>query len=276
MGEPKTPEGEGPVEPSPAPAPPSPPKPQDPKPIPPIFGATPGDRHELKMVDVVPPAILNLAQFDDKAVRDTLQRYLEQGSGFRLEVPCRDGTPNLKMLESIARRHDLGFVHTPLAQMRLTKSRWKTSYLLHVENITPAELVDLLRQVHVKDKKTAKTPDELLFRDLVVSKLTSLDRKELIDLSGVDLLDNAVGPLGVDLRTPIANQTADQLALALAPKNGPAPQVSPSKDEPSRFALTFAYNIAQLPPKAEVQRYLATRKPLQPGGLQIVLVFRIP
>jgi hypothetical protein len=228
------------------------------------------------MVDVVPPAILNLTQFDDKDVRDTLRRYLEQGSGFRLEIPCRDGTPNLKMLESIAGRHDLGLVHTPLAQIRLNKSQWQTSYLLYVENITPAEVVGLLHQLRVKDQKTAKNPNELLFRDLVVSKLTSFDRKELIDLTGVDLIDHSVGPLGVDLRTPIADQTADQLALALAQKNGPAPRASPSRDEPSRFALSFAYNIAQLAPKAEVQRYLATRKPLQPGTLQIVLVFRIP
>lgn len=275
MGEPDKPDGDTPVDPEPSPAPPKPPKVQDPKPVGPIFGATPGDRHELKMVDVVPPAILNFQQLDEKETRNTLQRYLEQGTGFRLEIPCRDGTANMKLLENIAGRHDLGFIHTPLAQMRLTKSQWKTSYLLYMENVTPTELVGLLHQLQMKDKKNAKKPGDALFKDLVVSKLTSFDRKELVDLSGVDLLDNSVGPLGVDLRTPLPDQTADQLALSLTRKNGAAPRASPARDEPSRFALTFAYNIAQLAPKAEVQRYLASRQALQPGGLQVVLVFRM-
>ena len=104
--------------------------------------------------------------------------------------------------------------------------------------------------------------------------MTERDHKELSDLLGVDPVQTQpskeTGPLGVDPRKPVSDQTAAQLAAALA-----APGKPGAKQGTEHAMLAMPYNPVR--PKhdsAEIKRFLDERKPLRTGALQVLLVLR--
>ena len=221
----------------------------------------------------VKPVILKLHDLDQDATRKKLNDELAQDTGFRLELPCDNGTRSCDRLLAVCKEQKIAVLIDQKAQQRLKAPQVKTNYVLYLENVTPEELARLVEQLGADDKKAgAKKSTEARFDRLVVTRLTKRDYKELSDLLGIDPskveAPKATGPLGTDLRKPLSEQTADQVAKSLEGNKSAAPAAA-------QQALALAYNPV-LPPKnsPEVKRFLDSRKPPLPGTVRAIIVLR--
>jgi hypothetical protein len=264
-------------DPQPGPKPPAPPA------VVPKPDAVLTDRNmemfQLAEVKVALPVALSVRDLEKDTARRKLFDELRKDSAFRLELPCRDGTRAFERLEAICKARRVGLHIDGAAQFRLKKAQWRTNYVVYLEGLTPDEWAGLLRQLNQHDAKSARKPTERQFDGLVITRLTPRDHKELADLMGLDPTRTSpkpTGPLGIDLHKPLSEQTAAQVAQALAGQGGGRPQPGkPKAKAPEHVALVMAYNpVRPRPGSPEVKRFLESRKPTRPGTIQVLLVLR--
>lgn len=223
----------------------------------------------------VKPVIVKLHDLDQDEPRKKLSDELTKDSGFRMELPCDNGTRAFDRLKLVCKEQKIDVQIDQKAQQRLKTPQAKTNYVLYIENVTPEELGRLIQQLGAEDKKAAaKKPSEAHFVSMVVTRLTKRDYKELSDLLGVDPskveAPKATGPFGTNLSKPLADQTAEEVAKALE-GNKTAPKTASEVQQ----ALVLAYNPV-LPPKnsPEVKHFLDSRKPAKPGTVRAIIVLR--
>src|SRR5207248_1840287 len=105
------------------------------------------------------------------------------------------------------------------------KPRLRTNYLFYVEDLTPAELGRVLGRLGGPEDTQfdRKRPAAGQFAgsdyNVVLTRMTADHRKVLSAYLGADprqVKALPAGPLGVDLRKPLSEQTADQVVGALA------------------------------------------------------------
>jgi hypothetical protein len=260
---------------------PSTPKPDDPAPpdpgpmkddLGPALTDRAMERFELeKVVGAAKPVIVKLHDLDQADPRKRLNDELAQSNGFRLELPCDNGTRAFDRLQAACKDQKIGLLIDQKAQQRLKATQYKTNYVLYIENVTAEELSRLVQQLGADDKKAAaKKANDAQFDRLVVTRLTKRDYEELAKLLGVDPSKvEPIGPLGTDLRRPFPEQTAEQIGKALEGEN------SKSKSADGRQALVLAYNPV-VPPKnsPEVKRFLDGRKPGRADTVRVIIVLR--
>ncbi len=237
------------------------------------------DRLETFHFDRVPdvlPVVIKLSDLDFLSARKNVIAELGKDNAFRLELPCSNGTKVFDRVQSAARKLRLGFIIDKQAQERL-KLKWKISYALYLENITPVELTEFIHQIYVADRKSAggKATEVQLDR-LVLTRMNAANRKELSALLGVDPLAtglNANGSSGADPRNDLTDGTARQVGQSLAGQGG-APR--PESGKPAEnIALVLAYNpVRPSPGSDEIKHFLDSRKPARPGTIRVLLVLR--
>lgn len=241
------------------------------------------ERLEMFQLDLVPdtlPVVVKVGDLDQEARRKELLAELRKDSNFRIELPCKHGTKAFERVQQAARTLHLGLIVEKQAQERI-KLKWRTNYVLYIENLTPEELTRLLRQIGGEDRKMSggKATETQIDR-LVLTRMTARQRKDLSTILGLDptvTVPAATGPLGTDPRKPLADVTAQQLALALAGQGGtPRPEAGKTPEKPpEQFALVLAYNpVRPAPGSAEIKRFLDSRKPTRPGTVRVLLVLR--
>src|SRR5262249_44276006 len=108
---------------------------------------------ELKTADVAPPFIFKLREIDQDNARQKLVGELQKDSGFRLELPCRDGTRAFERLQAVLKANQVNLLIEQAAQGRLKKPNWKTNYVLFAEGLTAEEWARILQQLAAEDKK---------------------------------------------------------------------------------------------------------------------------
>ncbi|HZY87647.1 MAG TPA: hypothetical protein VFE78_22600 [Gemmataceae bacterium] len=234
---------------------------------------------KLDEVRVALPVALSVRDLEKDAARRKLLGELGKDSAFRLELPCRDGTRAFERLQAVCRARHIGLHIDGTAQARLKKAQWRTNYVVYLEGLTADEWAGLLRQLDQHDAKSARKPAERQFDGLVITRLTPRDHKELTDLMGLDPTRSSpkpTGPLGTDLHKPLSEQTAAQVAQALAGQGGARPQPGkPAAKAPEHVALVLAYNpVRPRPGSPEIKRFLDGRKPTRPGTIRVLLVLR--
>jgi anti-sigma factor RsiW len=229
----------------------------------------------VELKSVVPtldvPATFKLRDLPQDAIHKKLVEEFEKDSAIRLELPCPDGSRAFERLQAILKTHHAELMIDASAQRRLAKPAWRTNYVLYSEGMTAPELALLLQQIGAD-----KRPGENLFDHLVVRRMTERDHKELSDLLGVDPVQvkpsKETGAQGVDPRKPVSDQTAVQVAAALAGQGKAG-----AKPTADHTILAMPYNpVRPRRDSAEVKRFLDERKPLRPGALQVLLVLRGP
>jgi hypothetical protein len=205
-----------------------------------------------------------------------LKAELQKDSGFRVEVPCREGARTLERLQAAFKVNGITPLIEQTAQARLKQPRLRTNFVLYAEDLTPDELAKVLHLAASEDRKAeAKKKGDGQFDGLVITRMNPADRKELEEL-GVDAraVPKASGPLGVDPHKPVSEKTADQVAQALG-STGRTEAGKPAVKTPERLVLVLPYN-PQRPQRgsAEVKHFLDTRKPPRTGAIQVLLVLR--
>ncbi|MGH7225053.1 MAG: anti-sigma factor family protein [Gemmataceae bacterium] len=242
------------------------------------------DRLELFHLKRVPdllPVIVKVSDLEQESHRKKLLAELHRDSNFRMELPCPNGTKAMQRVQGAARTLHVGLIIDKQAQERI-KLKWRTNYVLYLENVTPEELTQFVRRIAAEDRKSAaKKPAEAQIDRLVLARMTAQHRKELSTLLGIDPTTTppaAKGLLGTDVRKPLSDLTAQQLGNALAGKGGtPRPQAGKPAPKPSQHvALVLAYHhpVRPSPGSDEIKRFLDGRKPTRPGTIRVLLVLR--
>jgi hypothetical protein len=225
-------------------------------------------------VEVSLPALFRLQRLNEESHRKDLQRELVRHEALYLEVLCRDGTQALPRAQAVLKASGIDLSLDPGTQVYQKKPGLRSHYLLFLEDVTPAELGRILEQLGQDKPAKAPGPFAVPNANLVLLQLTPDHRKKLSLYLGADPrpIPLPTGKFGVDLRKPLAEQTADQVLGKFGSR--PASGKSATKG-PQRQAVALAYN--GVPPRAqspEVKRFLASRKPARKGTLQVMLVLR--
>ena len=217
------------------------------------------------------PSTFKLHDFDEKKLVAALPK-----DAVYIELPVPDANRGFERLQGVLKTHkvDVQIDATAAARLKHPNPKSQTNYVLYTEDLTAEELARLLQQLGVEDRKAAeKKPAEGVFDALVVRPMNERDHKVLETLMGVDPAPmtppKETGPLGVDPRKPVSDQTASQVAAVLGQGKPGARAVN---DHP---LLVLPYNPVR--PKhdsVEIKRFLDERKPPRPGALQVLLVLR--
>ena len=180
------------------------------------------NRLDLFHLDRVPdllPVIAKVNDLDQESARKKFIVELRKDSNFRMDLPCLHGSKAMERVQRAARTLHYDLIIDKQAQERI-KLKWRTSYALYLENVTPEELAGFVRQVGIEDRKSAaKKSGEAQIDRFVLIRMNAQHRKELTTLLGIDptsTAPSATGPLGTDVRKPLSGLTAQQLGKALA------------------------------------------------------------
>jgi hypothetical protein len=241
----------------------------------------------FQLAKVTQLRIIKLSDLEQESERQQLLQALRREPGYRIESPCKDSTKAFDRLQAVLTAQGIGLVIDQAAQARMNARRAgakiKTNFVLYVEDVMPDELLKALRQVALDDRNAeAKKKGDGQFDSIVLNRMTDGDREELCKLLGLKvkkLPDVAppTGPLGTDVRKPVADKTGDDITKALTGQGG-VPRPDPGKQPvkaPERLALAMPYNPARpRPESAEIKRFLTNRKAARPGAVQLLLVVR--
>ncbi len=241
------------------------------------------DRVETFHFERVPdllPVIVKLSDLDQPSARKKLIAELQKDNAFRLELPCTNGTKALDRVQNSGRTSHIGFLIDKTAQERI-KLKWKVSYAVYLENVTPEELTGFVRQIEAEDRKSAGGKStEAQFDRLVLMRMNAGHRKELSTLLGVDpfaTTPNTTKSPGADPHNDLADATARQIGQSLAGQGGtPRPESgTPTASPPENIAVVLAYNPARPSSSSdEIKHFLESRKPARPGTVRVLLVLR--
>jgi hypothetical protein len=229
---------------------------------------------------VTVPLVLKLSELT-KNVTD-LRQELQQDTGFRIELPCRDSARAFERLQAACKAQNLSLLVDQDVQKRFKQPNLHTNFVLFTEEVTPEDLIKLVEQVAGDETKAeAKRKGDGTFNGLLVFRMDKDDRDELAGLLGIDAKQVQGGrpgnPLNIDPKVPLSEQTAKEIAAALSGSGGTPrgtePKTTGKGSEPR--VLVLPYNPVRVRPgSAEVKRFLEGRKPLQKGSIQVLLVVR--
>ena len=241
------------------------------------------DRVETFQFDLVPdllPILVKLSDLDRAPARKQLLADLSKDNAFRLELPCSNGTKALERVQNAARKLGIGLVFDKPAQERI-RLKWKISYALYMEDLTPEELTQFLQQIDAEDhKKVGGKPADPQFDRLVLTRMTAGHRKELNALLGIDPTTSVPNPKGTstgDPHTSLPEATAREVGQALAGQGGTKrPEVGQRATlVPNHIALVLAYHpVRPSFGSEEIKHFLESRNPARSGTLRVLLVLR--
>lgn len=236
------------------------------------------DRLEMLQLDRVAdmlPVIIKISDLEDYAPRRKLVTELRKDSHFRLELPCSNGTKALESVQKASQKMQFRLILDKQAQERI-KLKWRESYVLYLENITPEELTRFVRQIGTEDRKSVKgKPADVQLDRLVLARMTAQHHKELSTLLGID--PTASDPAGTDLGKSPSGASALPIGKTGVGQGGePRGAASrPVPTSPEHLILVLAYNtVRPAPGSEEIKQFLDRRTPPRSGTIRVLIVLR--
>jgi hypothetical protein len=207
------------------------------------------------------PVYLRLHDLDQEATKLKLTAELRKAGGFRMDMPCSNATKALERLRGILKAEQIVLTLDAAAAAKLKSP----NFALFLENLTPDDLSRICQRLGAEDKKALAKRDAHFDR-LFVYRMNDKDHKDLQRSLGVDpTAARPSDPAPFDPRKPLPEQTAEEVARALAEKA--------NKNAPAQ-ALVLPYPAKRSTSARDIQRFLDNRKPARPGTLQVLLVLR--
>ncbi len=220
---------------------------------------------KLEKVEVDLPTIARLHELHQEEHASALTDRLSKLRSARVELTSREGAKAFERLRKALEAKQVTLHVDPLTQARLKKPQQKTDVVVFLENVKPETLVELLQQVGNEDRMG----DPHFEGAVVVKELARWDRKDLMDLLGIDPLVNRPSPIrkqGVDIRREFPEQTAREVVAALDGKGVPRPGSEP------RHHAFVSHFPATKNRSTELTRFLELRQPVKSGTLQVLLL----
>ncbi|MFO0876920.1 MAG: hypothetical protein U0840_06070 [Gemmataceae bacterium] len=218
--------------------------------------------NKFEKVELDLPTIGRLTDLSQPASRKTLEVRLAGLKTTRIELTTRDSRKALDRVQALLANHQVKLLVDPATVTRLRKTTLRTDVAVYLENVTPADLTALLQEL---------APTDSLEGAFVVKDLSRWDRGELQALLGLDPLVSRPGTprkSGLDIRKPLHEQTQIEVVAALEGQGVPRPGAETGH---TAYAAQLPSNRSR---PAELKTFLESRKPLEAGKLQILLVLR--
>ncbi|MFO0927286.1 MAG: hypothetical protein U0736_09630 [Gemmataceae bacterium] len=240
----------------------------------PVLGAAGSEAASgLERVEVTLPQVFSIHRLDQSDAAAALGDQLGKGSAFRVELLARDATRGFDRLRAAFAGLKVHLLYDPAAQARLKKPGWKTDYAVFVENVTAAEAVHLLRVAGVADRQAGKkkASEQRFDGPLVVKPVGRVDRRELYDLFGVDVIRTRPAAMlpkvDPDIRRPLTDQTGELVKATLEGKG----LARPGHESRTGYVAPLGGPRTR---STELKRFLDARRPAAPGTLQLLFVLR--
>jgi hypothetical protein len=226
---------------------------------------------QLERVELPLPSFLKLHQLDKTTAAAKLRDKLAAPGAYRIELLCNNATKAIGRVQAAFAKSKIGLVVDPVARTRLRKPLYHHEYAIFLENVTPAQMVKLLTRLGVSDRTPPaekKSPEPRFEGTLLVQPWSSWDKTELARLLKANPAPvpprPAPNPSRVDIHKPLPEATeADVLEGKGVPRPGAA-------DHRGIF-LSLSGTRSD---SAELKRFVAARKPLQTGTIQVFMVLR--
>jgi len=176
---------------------------------------------------------------------ETLRMELKREAPVQLDLGVRHGTRAIERFVQVLKENKFDLVMSPVAVASIKKNQPKTQYVVYAEGIKAEEVLSMLQQLG----NEARGKGQAGFESLVVTSLDSQNRQKLSDQ-------------GVNLQQRNASE-----------KTSPAKTKAPALPSPERFAVVLTNATDGRPGFApEVQAFLDSRRELNPGGMQLLVV----
>jgi hypothetical protein len=215
--------------------------------------------------------------------QEELTDKLRRAGAQHLDLYCQQTTTALDRLQGAFRDQGIQSVMTPDAE-NAHKLGLKTDYLLYGENVTPDDVVAVLRRIAIDERKAetgrrgAKQPGQ--FQNVLVDGISPDDYRLLKRVLDVDLSKPDGGQRntqsGIDPLKPLAARTADEVVRSLKGHGTPRPEPGKSMSKaPERLLVVSTCNPIHPDPKVpQVQRFRNSLKERLPGSMQVLVVLR--
>jgi hypothetical protein len=208
---------------------------------------------------------------DQRVIRDSLTSELSRHDVHRIDLFCRDCNRGLERLQGGFRERGVQLIVDPIAadmQKRKLRGWW---YLVFCDDLSAAEWCAVLQSAGVADRRAdERKSGEGTLEQLAVLPFTALDQRELVTLLGADPTSPAARFKSLDLRRPLSEDTADQVAKAVS---------TPSPAKMQKRAV-----IAPLAPAApirtaptafrELRQFAEPDRERRPGAIAVMLIIR--
>jgi anti-sigma factor RsiW len=209
----------------------------------------------------------------DEAARKKLTDEMRKDELIRLDLFCRSSPKALEMAVAALKARGVTVLTDAFASEQLKKKN-PPEVMIFTEGLTPEEVTKVLTAVGAEDAKRAGDgPGEL--DTLVAAPFLPADLTKLSRLLGVPNPEPKApkGKAAVDIRKPLPEGTASQLASSLS-KLGSSTPVPPKAE---RVAIVVAYGpVTNSSPAAsrEIKQFLDRRGDRKPDAKPLMLVLR--
>ena len=232
-----------------------------------LLAAPANETFNLIKVDAPLPWILRKKDVDGEVSGRTLSKVISHDARLKIELSCKDNAAAFAQLKMNLNKMGY-FVYSDVSTlMRLKNKNDKSpiNYMIYLENANVNDLAQLLVQEKpVLAKDVAKvTPASSFWEALVVSKLSSNDRKTMKSVLGFEPTEQGGSSL---------NTTSKPAIESTEPAKGNSLQ-SLKKNKSPALAVSFSatQNLVNSP---EVKQYLETIKSSNQSGIKVLVVLR--
>jgi hypothetical protein len=205
----------------------------------------------------------------DEVARKKLTDEMRKDELIRLDLFCRSSPKALEIVLAALKARGIVGLTDAFASEQL-KKKSPPEVMIFTEVLTPEEVTQLLAALGSEDaKRSADGPTE--FDALVAAPFLPADLTRLSRLLGVPNLEPKApkGKVAVDIRKPLPEGTASQLANSLAKLGSGAPKAE-------RVAVIISYTPANPTPAAsrEIKQFLDGRGDRRADAKPLMLVLR--
>ena len=153
----------------------------------------------------------------------------------------------------------------------MQKRKLRGWFLVYCDDLSAAEWCSTLQSAGTADRKAdERKPGEGTLEQLAVLPFTALDQRELVTLLGADPTSPVARSKSLDLRRPLSEDTADQVAKAVSTP-------SPAKVQKRAVVapLTAAAPIRTAPTALrELRQFAEPDREHRPGAIAVMLIIR--
>jgi hypothetical protein len=209
----------------------------------------------------------------DEEARKKMVAELKKDELIRLDLFCRSTSNALELVLAGLRAKGVTAATDAFVQERIRKKQ-ATEVVIFTEAFTPDEVAAVLASLGADDKKANGAGE---FDTLVVAPFLPADLDRLAKLLGLPAVTPKPpkGKAGVDIRKPLPEGTANQVAQTLTKMGGGTSPPSAAKD--SKVAVVVAYAPMNPTPAAskEIKQFLDRRGERKADAKPLMLVLRL-
>jgi anti-sigma factor RsiW len=200
---------------------------------------------------------LAFAQFQEEPAKQRLADESKKRQGLWFDVPAINAGRAIERMTEAFQTTGITVLVDLSAKTKIARKEQKVQFVLYAENVTHEEVAQIFQHVaRAESSAASKALDSMVMTDINEEKRTKLATAMQVDAK---LLDSASSKLDLPMFIEVPNNQA--IKQPAAPKR------------PERFAVLLTYSgEGNAAASAEVRQFLNSRRGLQPGTVQMVLL----